>query len=221
MTGGGSPSIVSEETRLRDAIAEHGRSLFMRGFGVGSSGNISVRLDDGGILITPTNSCMGRLDPGRVARLGPDGRHLSGDKPSKEQFLHAAMYRVRPGDRAVAHLHSTHAVAVGCLDGLDPADVLPPLTAYYVMRIGRLPLVPYYRPGDMALADAVAENAAGHHAMLLANHGPVVSGRDLDTAVYAIEELEETAKLFLMLDGRSTRLLSPQQVAELRPAFPA
>jgi len=220
MTDAGAASIIGEETRLRDAIVEHGRSLFQRGFGVGSSGNISVRLDDGGMLITPTNSCMGRLDPARVARLAPDGRHMSGDKPSKEQFLHAAMYRVRAGDRAVAHLHSTHAVAVGCLDGLDPADVLPPLTAYYVMRVGRLPLVPYFRPGDMALADAVAETAAGHHAMLLANHGPVVSGRDLDSAVYAIEELEETARIFLMLDGRPKRLLSLEQVAELRAAFP-
>ena len=208
------------ETRLRDDIATFGQSLFQRGYGCGSSGNISARLDDG-FLVTPTNSCMGRLDPARISKVDGAGVHLSGDKPSKEAFLHLAMYQERPADRAIVHLHSTHSVAVSCLEGLDPEDLLPPITAYYVMRIGKLPLVPYYRPGDMALAEAVRGVARRHHAMLLANHGPVVSGKALDAAVYAAEELEETAKLYLLLGERPYRCLTSAQLADLAAAFPA
>ena len=149
------------ETRLRERIVRHGESLFARGYGCGASGNISVLLDDG-FLVTPTNSCLGRLDPARIARLGPDGTHLSGDPPSKEAFLHQAMYGARADARAIVHLHSTCSVAVSILADVDPADVLPPLTAYYVMRVGRLPLIPYFRPGDRALAEAVADFAADH-----------------------------------------------------------
>jgi len=207
------------EAALRERIVQHGKSLFARGFGCGASGNISAMLDDG-LLVTPTNSCLGRLDPARLAKLGPDGGHLSGDPPSKEAFLHHAMYRERPEARAIVHLHSTHAVAVSCLADVDPADVLPPITAYYVMRVGRLPLVPYYRPGDRALAEAVRGFARAHHAVLLANHGPVVAGNALDEAVYAAEELEETAKLHLLLRGAPVRTLTDGQVAELKQAFP-
>ena len=210
---------MSSETRLRERIVRHGESLFARGYGCGASGNISVRLDDG-FLVTPTNSCLGRLDPARIARLGPDGTHLSGDPPSKEAFLHRAMYGARADARAIVHLHSTCSVAVSILADVDPADVLPPLTAYYVMRVGRLPLIPYYRPGDRALTEAVADFAHTHHAVLLANHGPVVAGKALDAAVYAAEELEETAKLHLLLRGAPVRLLTDDQVAELREAFP-
>lgn len=208
------------ESRLREEIAMFGESLFSRGYGCGSSGNISVRLEDG-LLVTPTNSCLGRLDPARIAKLDWDGRHLDGDKPSKEAFLHLAVYQERPQERAVVHLHSTHSVAVSCIEGLDPEDLLPPITAYYVMRVGKLPLVPYYRPGDRALADAVREMARSHHAMLLANHGPVVAGKALDAAVYNAEELEETAKLFLLLRNESYRVLSEAQLAALREAFPS
>lgn len=207
------------ETRLREEIVRHGESLFARGYGCGASGNISVVLDDG-ILVTPTNSCLGRLDPARIAKLGPDGTHLSGDPPSKEAFLHQAMYGARADARAIVHLHSTCSVAVSILADVDPADVLPPLTAYYVMRVGRLPLVPYYRPGDRALAVAVREFAHTHHAVLLANHGPVVAGKALDAAVYAAEELEETAKLHLLLRGAPVRALTDDQVADLKEAFP-
>ena len=207
------------ETALRERIVRHGESLFTRGYGCGASGNISVLLDDG-MLVTPTNSCLGRLDPARIAKLGPDGTHLSGDPPSKEAFLHQSMYRARPDARAIVHLHSTCSVAVSCLADVDPADVLPPITAYYVMRVGRLPLVPYYRPGDRALADAVHDAARTHHAVLLANHGPVVAGKVLDAAVYAAEELEETAKLHLLLRGAPVRLLTDEQIAELREVFP-
>ena len=145
---------------------------------------------------------------------------MSGDAPTKESFLHLAMYREREKSGAVVHLHSTHSVAVSCLHGIDHDDVLPPITAYYVMRVGKLPLVPYFAPGDMALGEAVGRLAAKHSAMLLANHGPVVAGSSLSAAVDAIEELEETARLYLLLHGRPTRYLSPEQIADLKRRFP-
>lgn len=205
---------MTTETKLRDDIARLAKSMFDRGLTVGSSGNISVRLDDGW-LMTPTGSSFGDLDPARLSRLGPQGDLLGGDKPTKETFLHQAMYEMRPGSGAVVHLHSTHSVAVSCLADIDPADVLPPITAYYVMKIGTLPLVPYYPPGDLDLARAVRELAGKHHAVLLANHGPVVAGMSLRDAVYATEELEETAKLYLLLRGQKTRFLTPEQAAKL------
>ncbi len=208
------------ETVLRDWMCRHGESLHARGLAHGSSGNISVRLEDG-ILITPTNSCLGRLDPARISRLAPDGRLISGDPPSKEAFLHLAMYEERPGARAIVHLHSTHCVALSCLCHADTADVLPPITAYFVMRIGKLPLVEYFPPGDRGLAEAVRDKARTHHAVLLANHGPVVAGKSLDDAVYNAEELEETAKLFLLLAGRSTRFLDGAQIVDLQRRFPS
>jgi ribulose-5-phosphate 4-epimerase/fuculose-1-phosphate aldolase len=208
------------ESELRDWICRHGESLHARGLAHGSSGNISARLDDG-ILVTPTNSCLGRLDPARISKLAPDGRLLSGDPPSKEGFLHLAMYEERQSARAIVHLHSTHCVAVSCLCHPDPEDVLPPITAYFVMRIGKLPLVEYFAPGDRALAEAVREKARRHQAVLLANHGPVVAGKSLDDAVYNAEELEETAKLFLMLNGRSTRFLEGAQIVDLQRRFPS
>jgi ribulose-5-phosphate 4-epimerase/fuculose-1-phosphate aldolase len=208
------------ESKLREAIARHGRSLYMRRYAHGSSGNISARLPDG-FLITPTNACLGELDPARISKVAPDGTHVSGDKPSKESFLHLAMYQERPGAAGIVHLHCTHCVAVSCMCHANTDDILPPITAYYVMRIGRLPLLPYYRPGDMALADAVRAAARRDHAMLLANHGPVVAGRSLDDAVYNAEELEETARLFLMLQGQKTRFLTAEQFAALREAFPS
>jgi ribulose-5-phosphate 4-epimerase/fuculose-1-phosphate aldolase len=208
------------ETKLRDRIVTLARSIYDRGLTFGSSGNISVRVEDGW-LMTPTGSSMGELDPARLSKLGPDGTHLSGDKPTKETFLHAAMYEQRQDCEAVVHLHSTHSVAVSCLDGIDPANVMPPITAYYVMRIGTLPLVPYFAPGDLDLAKAVREMASDHHAVLLANHGPVVAGKSLEDAVYATEELEETAKLFLLLHQHKTRYLTPEQVADLHRRFPS
>ena len=208
------------ESELRDWICRHGESLHARGLAHGSSGNISARLDDG-ILVTPTNSCLGRLDPARISKLAPDGRLISGDPPSKEGFLHLAMYEERQSARAIVHLHSTHCVAVSCLCHPDPDDVLPPITAYFVMRIGKLPLVEYFAPGDRALAEAVRDKARRHHAVLLANHGPVVAGKSLDDAVYNAEELEETAKLFLMLNGRSTRFLEGAQIVDLQRRFPS
>ncbi len=203
------------ESLLREQISLFGKSLFDRGLTMGSSGNISVRLDDGWLL-TPTNCCLGRLDPAHIAKLDDDGNHLSGEPPSKEGFLHRAVYQERTGAGAIVHLHSTHSVAVSCLPDVNPRDVLPPLTAYYVMRVGTLPLVPYYPPGDKSLAEAVGGLAAKHSAVLLANHGPVVAGKTLEAALYATEELEETARLYLLLHGRNPRCLTPEQVADLR-----
>jgi ribulose-5-phosphate 4-epimerase/fuculose-1-phosphate aldolase len=206
------------ESALREEIVRFGRSLFDRGLTAGSTGNISVRLDDGWLL-TPTNACLGNLDPARLAKLDWQGRSISGDAPSKEAFLHRSLYEERRGAGAIVHLHSTHSAAVSCMGGLDHANCLPPLTAYFVMKIGRLPLVPYYRPGDPALGDAIKGLAGKHSAVLLANHGPVVSGSSLEAAVYATEELEETAKLFLLLRNTATSPLNNVQIEELKTVF--
>ncbi|TGD61151.1 aldolase [Tabrizicola sp. WMC-M-20] len=210
---------MTEENRIRDEICRVGASLFGRGLTAGSSGNISVRLDDGGWLMTPSNMSLGGLDPARMSRLDATGRLISGDRPTKEAFLHLSMYGERKDAAAVVHLHSSHATAVSILRDVDPNDVLPALTAYYVMRVGRLPLVPYFAPGDPDLAHAVRALASNHHAVLLANHGPVVAGTSLANAQYATEELEETAKLFLLLQNQALRLLSPEQIADLRRRF--
>jgi ribulose-5-phosphate 4-epimerase/fuculose-1-phosphate aldolase len=207
------------DTAIRDQMARFGKSIFDRGLTAGSSGNISVRVDDGW-LMTPTGSSLGNLDPARISKLDAAGKHVGGDAPTKESFLHVAMYEQRPKAGAVVHLHSVHSVAVSCMADIDPADVLPPLTAYYVMRVGTLPLIRYFPPGDIDLAKAVREMASRHHAVLLANHGPVVAGTSLEDAVYATEELEETAKLYLLLHDVRTRPLTPEQVAELKKRFP-
>jgi 3-dehydro-4-phosphotetronate decarboxylase len=206
------------ENRLRESIVRQGRSLFERGLAPGSSGNISARVEDGWLL-TPTDSCLGTLDPARLSKLDWDGRVIGGDPPSKEAFLHRAMYEARPAAQAIVHLHSTYSAAVSCMDGLNADDCLPPLTAYYVMKIGRLPLIPYHRPGDPALGETIRAIAPAHAAVLLANHGPVVSGATLESAVYATEELEETAKLFLMLRNVPTRPLNDAQIADLHAVF--
>ena len=206
------------ETQARDQIVAFGRSIFERGLTAGSSGNISVRLDDGWLL-TPTNACLGSLAPTRIAKLDWNGTLLAGDLPSKEAFLHRAMYEERSTAAAIVHLHATHSAAVSCMRGLDAADCIPPLTAYFIMKVGRLPLIPYFRPGDPALAGAIRGLAGRHQAVLLANHGPVVSGRSLEEAVYAAEELEETAKLFLLLRNSPSRPLSREQIEGLKTAF--
>jgi ribulose-5-phosphate 4-epimerase/fuculose-1-phosphate aldolase len=207
---------ISEATRQRELICRVGKSIFERGLTAGSTGNISVRLGDGTLLMTPTNASLGELDPARLSLVDPNGAHISGDKPTKEAFLHSCMYCERSADQAVVHLHSTHSVAVSILRDVDPADVLPPLTAYYIMRVGKLPLIPYHAPGDTELAMAVKARAGDHHAVLLANHGPVVSGATLREAQYAVEELEETARLHLLLQGQAIRPLTADQVAALR-----
>jgi ribulose-5-phosphate 4-epimerase/fuculose-1-phosphate aldolase len=208
------------EAKLGDQLVERGRSLYDRGYAHGSSGNLSARLDDG-ILITPTGSSLGRLDPATISKVDNNGAHRSGDPPSKEAFLHLSMFAERPSARGIVHLHCTCAVAISCLVHKDASDVLPPLTAYYVMRVGKLPLIPYFRPGDQALAQAVREKARTHRAVLLANHGPVVSGKSLDEAVDNAEELEATAKLVLTLGEREASLLDAADIAELEKHFPS
>lgn len=206
------------ESRQRELIVDFGKSLFERGLTAGSSGNLSVRLSDGWLL-TPTNASLGRLDPAQLSKLDWDGNLISGAPPSKEAFLHRAMYEERGSAGAIVHLHSTHSAAVSCMCGLNHDDCIPPLTPYFVMKVGRLPLVPYHRPGDPALAGAISAMARKHSAVLLANHGPVVSGTSLEAAVYAAEELEETAKLFLLLRDVPTRPLDAAQIADLKHTF--
>jgi ribulose-5-phosphate 4-epimerase/fuculose-1-phosphate aldolase len=208
------------ETKARETMARLAQSLFARGYTVGSSGNISARVDDG-ILITPTNSCFGFLDPARISKLDNAGKHVAGDPPSKEIFLHQAFYETRKDARAVVHLHSTHATALSCLPDIDPDDCVPPLTPYVVMRVGRVKLVPYIRPGDPAMGDLIRKLGGQYAAVLLANHGPVVSAKDIEAAVFASEELEETAKLVLLLRGQNARRLTGAQIDELVRVFQA
>lgn len=203
------------DTTARHEIAALGASLFARRLTFGRTGNISVRSGEH-VLLTPTGASLGALDPDALSVVDLAGRHVDGATPSKEAFLHAAVYRARPGAGAVVHLHSTYSVAVSCLADVDPADALPPLTAYYVMRVGRLPLLPYHAPGDPTLEPLAEAAARTDHAFLLANHGPVVAGADLAAAGDAVEELEETARLHLLLHGHRTRPLTPDQVAALR-----
>jgi len=207
---------MTEEAKLRESICRLARSIFDRRLTHGSSGNISVRCPDGGLLVTPTGSSLGELDPARLSRLDGRGRVVDGDKPTKEMPLHAAFYETRPAQTgAVVHLHSTHSVAVSMLPETDPDCVFPPLTAYSVMRLGKVKLLPYFRPGDAAMGEAVRGLGGKHAAVLLANHGPVVAGRDLSDAVHAMEELEETARLSLLTRGLAPRILNEAQVRDL------
>src|SRR3954468_1175444 len=207
------------DAKIREAICRFGRSLFERGLTPGSSGNISVRCDDGGWLVTPTNASLGSLEPARLSRLGADNRLVEGDPPTKEIPLHAALDETRSASRAIVHLHSTHSVALSMLPEIDPRAALPAMTPYYLMRCGATALLPYYRPGDPAVADAITGLAGKYSSVLLANHGPVVSGDTLEAAVFAMEELEETAKLYLLLRGLNPRYLSPEQVTDLTKVF--
>ena len=207
-------SMSSTESKTRDAICALGAKLAARGLCPGTSGNISARVADGW-LMTPTNSSLGELLPGQLSKIDLSGKHVAGDPPTKEALLHRSVYDVRPKDGAIVHLHCTHAVAISCLDPSchhNKESTLPPITPYFVMRVGKLPLVPYFKPGDPKLADAIRDYAKGHRAVLLANHGPVVAGTSLSAASASIEELEETAKLHLLLQGFKVRLLSDAQV---------
>ena len=205
----------TDESTARALVVRTARSLFTRGLTHGSTGNLSVRLADGTLLLTPSGSSLGTVEEGQLSRTDLHGKHLDGPRPTKEAFLHAAFYRARPGAHAVVHLHSAHAAAVSCLDGVNPADVLPPLTAYYAMRVGKLPHLPYHAPGDSSQEPLAERTARTHHAVLLANHGPVVAGASMEQAADAIEELEETAKLHLLLRGHATRPLTLEQAAAL------
>lgn len=210
---------MSEESTAREGIARWAKSMFDRGLTNGSSGNISVRLSDGRLLVTPTGSSMGFIDPERISLIDPSGKLLSGDAPTKEIPLHSAFYETRHGAGAVVHLHSCHSVVLSVLPETDPDNVIPPITAYSVMKLGRVKLLPYFMPGDPAMGDAVRGLLGKRSAVLLANHGPVVCGKDLDAAVYAMEELEEAAKLTLLCRGLSPKLLSQAEVSHLVEKF--
>lgn len=210
---------MSEEARLRDAVCETARSLYERGLTHGSTGNVSVRLPDGGLLVTPTGSSFGRLDPAALSRFDAEGRHVAGDRPTKEMPLHRAFYETRGTAGAVVHLHSTHSVAWSTLPDVDPEDFLPPLTAYSIMLLGRVKLLPYFMPGDPAMGDAIRGLAGKRSAVMLANHGPVVAGRDLFAAANAIEELEATARLAMLTRGANPRILTPGEIDRIVTTF--
>ncbi|CAJ1774981.1 aldolase [Aeromonas jandaei] len=208
------------EQALRNTMVMLGASLFERGYATGGAGNLSARLPDGTLLATPTGSSLGRLDPTRLSTVSMSGEHLGGDRPSKEVAFHLAIYHNNPDCQAVVHLHCTHLTALSCLEGVDPTNVIRPFTPYYVMRVGQLPLIPYYKPGDVRIAEELGRRAPDGNAFLLANHGPVVTGKDLVEAVNNMEELEETARLALLLQGRQIRYLNEPEIKELRSLKP-
>ena len=207
------------DTALRDRICALAKSLFDRGLTHGSTGNISARTEDGGLLVSPTGTSFGRLDPARLSRFDAQGRHVGGDKPTKEMPLHSAFYDTRSSAGAVVHLHSCHSVALSMMPDVDPDNFLPPLTPYGIMKLGKVKLLPFFLPGDPAMGEAVRGLAGKRTAVMLANHGPVVAGRDIEAACNAIEELEDTARLAMMTRGMQPRGLTEDQVQALVTKF--
>lgn len=195
------------------------KSLFDRGFTHGSTGNISARLEDGGLLVSPTGTSFGRLDPAKLSTFDKRGRHIGGDKPTKEMPLHSAFYDTRSSAGAVVHLHSCHSVALSMLPDADEDNFLPPLTPYGIMKLGKVKLLPYFLPGDPEIGQAVRGLAGKRSAIMLANHGPVVAGKDIEAACYAIEELEETAKLAILTRGKNPNGLNENDVLNLVNGF--
>ncbi|PLS21326.1 3-oxo-tetronate 4-phosphate decarboxylase [Neptunicoccus cionae] len=208
-----------QENALREHICLLAKSIFDRGLTGGSTGNISARTEDGGLLVSPTGTSFGRLDPARLSRFDADGTLIGGDKPTKEMPLHKAFYDTRSTAGAVVHLHSCHSVALSMLPDTDPENFLPPLTPYGIMKLGKVRLLPYFMPGDPAMGEAVRGLAGKRSAVMLANHGPVVAGKDVEAACNAIEELEDTARLALMLRGMNARALTDAHVQALVTKF--
>ncbi|MGX9307618.1 3-oxo-tetronate 4-phosphate decarboxylase [Pantoea ananatis] len=204
------------EQQAREEMVRLGASFFQRGYATGSAGNLSLLLDDGTLLATPTGSCLGELDAQRLSTVTLQGEWIAGDKPSKEIAFHRALYLNNPDCRAVVHLHSHYLTALSCLQNLDSQNCIRPFTPYVVMRVGDVPVVPYYKPGDARLAEDLALLAPRYRAFLLANHGPVVVGKSLQEAADNTEELEETARLMFTLGDRAIRYLTADEVAELR-----
>jgi ribulose-5-phosphate 4-epimerase/fuculose-1-phosphate aldolase len=210
---------MSEETRLREQICTLAKSMFDRGLTGGSTGNISVRTPDGGLIVSPTGTSFGRLDPGRLSRFDGHGTLIDGDKPTKEMSLHTAFYDTRSTAGAVVHLHSCHSVAWSLMPEVDEDNFLPPLTPYAIMKLGKVKLLPFFRPGDPAMGEAVRGLVGKRSAVMLANHGPVVAGKDVEAACNAIEELEDTARLAILMRGYDARMLSPEQITDLVTHF--
>lgn len=213
---------------LRAEIARVGRSLFQRGYVHATAGNISVRLDDDqGYLITPTDACLGHLDPDRLAQVAPDGSPLAGDRASKTLALHRRIYDADPEARCVIHTHSTHLVALTLAGAWSDHDILPPITPYYVMKVGHVPLIPYHRPGDPAAAARVAERIESARergvpirAVMMERLGPNVWHESPAAAMAVLEELEETARLWLMMHPKP-QPLTEDRIDELRSHFGA
>ncbi|MEO0745122.1 MAG: class II aldolase/adducin family protein, partial [Pseudomonadota bacterium] len=168
---------------------------------------------------SPTGTSFGRLDPGRLSRFDAAGTHIAGDAPTKEMPLHSAFYDTRSSTGAVVHLHSCHSVAWSMMPDANADDFLPPLTPYAIMKLGRVKLLPFFLPGDPAMGEAVRGLAGKRSAVMLAHHGPVVAGKDVEAACNAVEELEETAKLAMMLRGVDALTLSPEQVQSVVTRF--
>ena len=207
------------DTALREHICLLAKSLYDRGLTHGSTGNISARTEDGGLLVSPTGTSFGRLDPGKLSRFDSSGIHVAGDQPTKEMPLHSAFYDTRGTAGAVVHLHSCHSVALSMMEDVDADDFLPPLTPYGIMKLGKVALLPFFLPGDPAMGEAVRGLAGKRSAVMLANHGPVVAGKDVEAACMAIEELEETAKLAMMTRGMNPRGLTAEQVQAVVTGF--
>lgn len=210
---------MTAETRLRDQMCLLAKSMFDRGLTGGSTGNISARTEDGGLLVSPTGTSFGRLDPARLSRFDAAGTLVGGDAPTKEMPLHAAFYDTRSTAGAVVHLHSCHSVALSLLPEVDEDNFLPPLTPYAIMKLGKVKLLPFFRPGDPAMGAAVRGLAGKRSAVMLANHGPVVAGKDIEAACNAIEELEDTARLALLTRGLGPRQLSDTQISDIVTHF--
>ena len=210
---------MNQDTKLREQICMLAKSMFDRGLTGGSTGNISARTDDGGLLVSPTGTSFGRLDPARLSRFDPTGQLIDGDAPTKEMPLHTAFYDTRSTAGAVVHLHSCHSVALSMLEGADVDNFLPPLTPYAIMKLGKVALLPFFLPGDPAMGAAVRGLAGKRSAVMLANHGPVVAAKDVEAACNAVEELEDTARLALLTRGLSPRMLSESQVRDVVSRF--
>lgn len=206
-------------TALREQICVLAKSLFDRGLTGGSTGNISARTDDGGLLVSPTGTSFGRLDPARLSHFDVKGVLIGGDPPTKEMPLHAAFYDTRSTAGAVVHLHSCHSVAWSMMPDVDPDNFLPPMTPYAIMKLGKVKLLPFFRPGDPAMGESVRGLAGKRSAVMLANHGPVVAGKDVEAACNAIEELEDTARLAMLMRGIPARMLDDTQVSDLVTHF--
>jgi ribulose-5-phosphate 4-epimerase/fuculose-1-phosphate aldolase len=210
---------MKSENNLREKMCLLAKSLFDRGLTHGSTGNISARMSNGGLLVSPTGTSFGRLDPARLSQFNEKGEFVDGDPPTKEMSLHTAFYDTRSVAGSVVHLHSCHSVALSMVQNEDVNNFLPPLTPYGVMKLGKVNLLPFFLPGDPAMGEAVRGLAGKRTAVMLANHGPVVAGKDVEAACNAIEEFEETARLALLTRGLSPRVLTETQVRSVVTQF--
>ncbi len=204
-----------KEIQLRNDLVRVGHILFERGLTNGSAGNMSVALDDGTFIATPTGSSLGQLNAEELSKIDAKGLLITGAKPTKEVPFHLALYQANPEVKAIIHLHSTYSTAYACLAGLDPANAICPMTPYIVMRLGKVLLLPYHKPGSVEIANDLSKVAAGHKAFLLANHGMIVGGKSMTDALNNAEELEESCKLYFLTKGLNVKHLTQDEIDEL------